>query len=67
MSKYTTIQHETLSDGSKVYNVAVCSDADYPEESTATFHCINSEAAMLFAEGVDDLIASYVIGRAGKR
>lgn len=59
MNNHTKIQSEVLSDGSKVYNVHICSDLRFPEESTATFFCTNEAAAIKFACAVDAAVANY--------
>lgn len=59
MNNHTKIQTEVLSDGSKVYNVHICSDLRFPEESTATFFCTDEAAAIKFACAVDSAVANY--------
>lgn len=48
-----------LSDGSKVYNVIVCSDTRFPDESTATYYCNDEKAAYNFANAINAAVAKY--------
>ncbi len=59
MNNHTKIQTEVLSDGSKVYNVHICSDLRFPEESTATFFCTDEDAAINFARAIDAAVVNY--------
>lgn len=59
MNNHTKIEPETLSDGSKAYNVHICSDLRFPEESTATFFCTDEDAAIKFARAIDAAVANY--------
>lgn len=59
MNTRTHIKTEVLSDGSKVYNVIVCSDTRFPDESTATYYCNDEKAAYGFASAIDAAVAKY--------